>query len=118
MTLDEEVFSTEVVRIIKTVNFGFGVIVIRDSIWPANSLQDSDNSVYRKTESDWKVRRPRKVFKMALFEKVINMRVVRIVEAHKFGIWAILIGGHMEARRPAQGGRQKLGQIQTESELE
>ena len=56
MTSDEEVFNTEVVRIIKTVNFGFGVIVIRDSIWPANSLQDSDNSVYRKTESDWKVK--------------------------------------------------------------
>ena len=53
---DEEVFNTEVVRIIKTVNFGFGVIVIRDSIWPANSLQHSDNSVYRKTESDWKVK--------------------------------------------------------------
>ena len=55
---------------------------------------------------------------MALFEKVINMRVVRIIEAHKFDIWAISIGGHMEARRPAQGGRLKLGQIQTESELE
>ena len=56
MTSDEEVFNTEVVRIIKTVNFRFGVIIIRDSIWPANSLQDSDNSVYCKTESDWKVK--------------------------------------------------------------
>ena len=55
---------------------------------------------------------------MTLFEKVINIRVVRLVEVHKFGIRAILIGGHMQARRPAQGGRQKLGQIQTESELE
>ena len=55
---------------------------------------------------------------MALFEKVINMRVVCIVEPHKFDIWAILIGDHMQAWRPAQGGRQKLGQIQTESELE
>ena len=55
---------------------------------------------------------------MALFEKVINMRVVRIVEEHKFDIWAISVGGHMEAPRPAQGERQKLGQIQTESELE
>ena len=55
---------------------------------------------------------------MALFEKVINMRVVCIVEAHKFDIWAVSIGGHMEARRPTQGGRQKLGQIQTGSELE
>ena len=55
---------------------------------------------------------------MALFEKVINMRVVRLVEAHKFDIWDVLIGDHMQARRPAQGGRQKLGHIQTESELE
>ena len=55
---------------------------------------------------------------MALFEKVINMRVVRIIEAHKFDIWAVLIGDHMQAQRPAQGGGQKLGQIQTESELE
>ena len=55
---------------------------------------------------------------MALFGKVINMRVVRLIEAHRFDIWAVLIGDHMQARRPAQGGRQKLGQIQTESELE
>jgi hypothetical protein len=55
---------------------------------------------------------------MALFEKMINMRVVRIVEAHKFDIWAVSIGDHMQARRPAQEGRQSLGQIQTESELE
>ena len=54
----------------------------------------------------------------ALFEKVINMRVFCLVEAHKFDVWAILIGGHMEALRPAQGKRQKLGQIQIESELE
>jgi len=55
---------------------------------------------------------------MALFEKVINMRIVRIVEAHKFNIWAISIRDHMQARRPTQEGRQSLGQIQTESELE
>ena len=55
---------------------------------------------------------------MALFEKVINMRVVRIVEAHKFDTWAVSIGDHMQARRPAQEGRQSLGQIQTEFELE
>ena len=55
---------------------------------------------------------------MALFGKVINTRVVRLVEAHMFDIWAVLIGDHMQARRPTQGGRQKLGQIQTESELE
>ena len=55
---------------------------------------------------------------MALFEKVINMRVVRIIEAHKFDIWAVSIRDHMQARWPAQEGRQSLGQIQTESELE
>ena len=55
---------------------------------------------------------------MALFEKVINMRVVRIIEAHKFDMWAVLIGDHMQSRRPAQEGRQSLGQIQTEFELE
>ena len=48
---------------------------------------------------------------MALFEKVINMRVVHIIEAHKFDILAILIGDPMQARRPAQEGRQSLGQI-------
>ena len=55
---------------------------------------------------------------MALFEKVINMRGVRIVEVHKFDIWDISIGDHMQARRPVQEGRQRLGQIQTESKLE
>jgi len=55
---------------------------------------------------------------MALFGKVINTRVVRLVETHKFDIWAVLIGVHMQIRRPAQEGRQSLGQIQTESELE
>ena len=53
---------------------------------------------------------------MVLFGKVFDIRIVRLVEVHKFHIWAVLIGGHMQARRPAQGGRQKLGQIQTESE--
>ena len=55
---------------------------------------------------------------MALFENLIKMRVVCLVEALNFDIWDVLIGDHMQARRPAQGGRQKLGQIQTESELE
>lgn len=48
---------------------------------------------------------------MALFEKVINMRVVRIVEAHKFDIWTVSIGDHMQARRPMQEGRQSLGRF-------
>ena len=56
MISDEEVFNTEVMHIIKTVNFGFGVVIIKDSIWPTSSLPDSDNPVYCKTESDWKVK--------------------------------------------------------------
>ena len=56
MTSDGKVINTEVVRIIKTVNFGFGVIIIKDSIWPTSSLRDSDDLVYCKTESDWKVK--------------------------------------------------------------
>ena len=55
---------------------------------------------------------------MTLFEKVINIRVVHLIGAQKFDTWVVLIGDHMQARRPTQGGRQKLGQIQTESELE
>ena len=55
---------------------------------------------------------------MALFQKVTNMGVFCLVKVNKFDIWAVLIGDHMQARRPMQGGRQKLGQIQTESELE
>jgi hypothetical protein len=38
MALDEKVFNTEVVRIVETVNFAFGVIIIRDSIRPAKLL--------------------------------------------------------------------------------
>ena len=56
MDSNEEVFNMRVIRNIETVNFVFGVIIIKDSTWPANSLQDSDNSVYYKTESDWKVK--------------------------------------------------------------
>ena len=56
MISDGKVFNTEVVRIIKTINFGFGVIIIKDSIWPTSSLRDSDDLVYCKTESDWKVK--------------------------------------------------------------
>ena len=55
---------------------------------------------------------------MALFGEVINTRVVCLVEVHKFDMWAVLIRVHMQIRRPAQEGRQSLGQIQTEFELE
>ena len=46
---------------------------------------------------------------MALFGKVINMRIVRHVEVHKFGILIFPIGGHMQIPRPVQGARQKFG---------
>ena len=55
MTLDEEVFNTEVVHIIKTVNFDFGVFIIRDNIQPTNSLRDSSllqNRVRLKDKDD------------------------------------------------------------------
>jgi hypothetical protein len=38
MTSDGKVFYTEVVRIVETVNFAFGVIIIGDSIRPAKLL--------------------------------------------------------------------------------
>ena len=47
---------------------------------------------------------------MALFGEVINTRVVRLVKAHIFDIWAILIDVYMQIRRPAQEGKQSLGQ--------
>ena len=57
MTSDGKVINTEVVRIIKTVNFGFGVNIIKREYMAeaTSSLPDSDNPVYCKTESDWKV---------------------------------------------------------------
>ena len=84
MISDGEVFNTEVVRIVKTVKFGFGVIIIRDSIWHANSLRDSDNPVYRKTESDWKV-------KMTSDEEVFNTEVMHIIKTVNFGFGVIII---------------------------
>ena len=70
------------------------------------------------TESGWILKMASLNIQDGLIWKSVQHRIVRLVEAHKFHIWAVLIGGHMQARRPAQGGRQRLGQIQTESELE
>ena len=69
MASDEEVFNTEVVRIIQTINFDFGVIIIRDNIYPTNSLQDLDNPVYFKTKSDWKVKMTSKSIQDGLVSK-------------------------------------------------
>ena len=51
MDSDEEVFNTGVVRNVETVNFAFGVIIIRRSIRPAETLQESDGLVSYMAES-------------------------------------------------------------------
>ena len=55
MASDEKVFSTGVVRNVETVNFAFGVIIIRRSIRPAEMLQESDGPVSYMNESDSKL---------------------------------------------------------------
>ena len=52
MTSDGKVLYTEVVHIVETVNFAFGVIIVRGSIRPAELLQDSDCSENCIIESD------------------------------------------------------------------
>ena len=56
MASDEEVFNTGVVRNVEMVNFAFGVIIIRRSIRPAKTLQESDGPVSYMTESDSKLK--------------------------------------------------------------
>ena len=56
MASDEEVFNTGVVHNIETVNFTFGVIIIRRSIRPSETLQESDGPVSYMTESDLKLK--------------------------------------------------------------
>ena len=56
MASDEEVFNIGVVRNVETVNFAFGVIIIRRSIRPAETLQESDGPVSYMTESDSKLK--------------------------------------------------------------
>ena len=55
MDSDEEVFNTGVVRNVETVNFAFGVIIIRRSIRPVETLQESDGPVSYMNESDSKL---------------------------------------------------------------
>src|SRR3990170_1548400 len=52
MASDQKVFNMKVVRLVETVNFAFGVIVIRHSIRPAETLQESDGPVNYMNESD------------------------------------------------------------------
>ena len=56
MASDQKVFNTKVVRNVETVNFAFGVIIIRHSIRPAKTLQESDGPVSYITESDSKIK--------------------------------------------------------------
>ena len=55
MASDEKVFYMEIVCIIGMVNFAFGVIIIRRSIRPAETLQESDGPVSYMNESDSKL---------------------------------------------------------------
>ena len=55
MDSDEEVFNMKVIHNIETVNFAFGVIIIRRSIRPAETLQESDGPVSYMNESDSKL---------------------------------------------------------------
>src|SRR3990170_423005 len=56
MASDKKVFNMEVVRNVETVNFAFGVIIIRRSIRPAETLQESDGPVSYMTKSDSKLK--------------------------------------------------------------
>jgi hypothetical protein len=56
MASDEKVFNMKVVRNVETVNFAFGVIIIRRNIRPAETLQESDGTVSYMTESDSKLK--------------------------------------------------------------
>ena len=56
MDSDEEVFNMKVIRNVEMVNFAFGVIIIRHSIRPAETLQESDGPVSYMTESDSKLK--------------------------------------------------------------
>ena len=55
MDSDEEVINMKVIRNIEMVNFAFGVIIIRRSIRPAETLQESDGPVSYMNESDSKL---------------------------------------------------------------
>ena len=55
MASDEEAFKIGVVHNVETVNFAFGVIIIRRSIRPAETLQESDGPVSYMNESDSKL---------------------------------------------------------------
>ena len=56
MDTDEEVIDMKVIHNIEMVNFAFGVIIIRRSIRPAETLQESDGPVSYMTDSASKLK--------------------------------------------------------------
>jgi hypothetical protein len=46
---------------------------------------------------------------MALVGKVINIRIVGLIETHKIGILTVSIKSHMQIPQTTQGARQKIG---------
>ena len=56
MASDQKVLYIKVVRNVETVNFSFGVIIIRRSIQLAEILQESDGPVSYITKSDSKLK--------------------------------------------------------------
>ena len=55
MVSDQKVFNIKVVFLVETVKIAFGVIIIRCSIRPAETLQESDGPVSYMNESDSKL---------------------------------------------------------------
>jgi hypothetical protein len=46
-------------------------------------------------------------------EKVVNMKVVRLIETNNFAFWIILIRGHMRSLEPKQETEPKLHNTST-----
>ena len=58
MVSDQKVFNTKVVRLVETVNFAFGVIIIRHRMQPAETKQDQAVFSFEKSEwnpSEWNI---------------------------------------------------------------
>ena len=109
MNLDGKVFYTEVVRIIETVNFAFGVIVIGDSIRPGKLLQDSDSSENCIIESDPQLKMGPKSHKDGLKRRSDPRYIMDIIEADNFDVELDSIRVSMRFLWPAQEAGQKYG---------
>ena len=91
-----KVFYTEVVCIIVTINFSFAVIIMGDSIRPADLLQDSDSLENCIIESDPHL-------------KIGPQSLMRIIEADKFDVELDSIRVSMRLLQPTQEAGQKYG---------